>query len=440
MGEAFAALTDSSSSIFWNPAGLSRMPFPGFEYMYNSWFVDIKHQYFTFAYPTANGTFGGSYSLLDSGDIQGYGPTGSTEALFKAQDTALTFSWGRRMNDRVSVGANLKMISEMLETHTANSTAFDVGAQLEVNPWVSLGAAIQNIGQPLKFISEDTPLPLTYRLGAAARRRMFVVDYLNLAADYVSSAGGNPSINVGAEYIFRDLLAIRLGASKGQLRAGVGIKSANYGLDYAYLSNSDLGAAHQVSMCYSFGSVDKKKALILEYITLGKAYYDKGKFADAVIEFRNVLALDPEQAEARALVTKATRALEGRAVEEVVGEIKAEKEAEVNTYLDAGKKFMEEKQYLEAITEFNKALKIIPSHPEAVKLMREAQSALEAEVSEKVKDEAKEHLGLALKHIATDNYTEALKEVEEVLKIDPGNVQALKLYRKLRTILKIEEK
>jgi tetratricopeptide (TPR) repeat protein len=101
---------------------------------------------------------------------------------------------------------------------------------------------------------------------------------------------------------------------------------------------------------------------------------------------------------------------------------------------------MEEKQYLEAITEFNKALKIIPSHPEAVKLMREAQSALEAEVSEKVKDEAKEHLGLALKHIATDNYTEALKEVEEVLKIDPGNVQALKLYRKLRTILKIEEK
>jgi Tfp pilus assembly protein PilF len=100
---------------------------------------------------------------------------------------------------------------------------------------------------------------------------------------------------------------------------------------------------------------------------------------------------------------------------------------------------MAEEQYLEAIMEFNKAMKILPSHPETVKLIREAQNALEGEVTERVKEEAREHLGLALKYITTQDYPAAMKEVEEVLKIDPGNVQALKLYRKLKTIIELEK-
>lgn len=438
MGEAYVALADDASSVFWNPAGLARMNFPELQYMYNEWFIDIKHQYFGFAYPTENGTFAGSYSLLDSGDIQGYDASGSREAVFKAQDNSMIFSWGRKLSERLSVGVNLKTLSESLENYQATSTALDAGLLFDLTPKLRFGAAVQNIGTALKFITEESPLPLTYRVGLGMRNRFFGSDVMSLGIDYVNNSNAS-TINAGGEYLFRDLLALRVGALKGALRAGVGLKTSNYALDYAYLSHSDLGATHQVSVSYSFGSEDTKKAEILEYMTFGKAYYDKGRFPEAVVEFQKVLSLDPEHAEGRALLTKSRRALEGGAVEEVKEEIRAEKETEANIYIEAGKKFMAEKQHLEAIAEFNKAMRILPSHPETIKLIREAQYALETEVTERVKEEAREHLGMALKYIATENYAEALQEVGEVLKIDPGNVEALKLYKKLKKLLEIEK-
>ncbi|MFC1637540.1 PorV/PorQ family protein [Candidatus Margulisiibacteriota bacterium] len=439
MGEAFVALADDSAAVFWNPAGLARMSFPGLNYMHNEWFVDINHQYFDFAYPTENGTFGGSYSLLDSGNIQGYDAGGSMEAIFKAQNTALTFSWGRMVNDRLSLGANLKSISESLENFSATSTALDLGLLFDLNANWRFGAAIQNIGSPLKFVTEETPLPQTQRFGLAYQSGFFDDD-ISLAVDSVSSAGSSGGINLGFEYLFRNLLALRVGTSKGTLRAGAGVMSGQFGLDYAYLSHNDLGAAHQISFAYSFASQDKRKAEVLRHLTLAKAYYNQNKFAETVVEIKKALLIDPEHAASRSLLTKAQRALETGSVEEVKEEIKAEKDAEIKVFLDNGRKFIAEKLYLEAITELNKALRISPSHPETVKLLREAQAALEAEVSARVKEEAREHLGLALKYITTEDYSEALKEVEEVLKIDPGNVEALKLMRKLRKLTEIENK
>jgi len=438
MGSAQVALAEDSTAVFWNPAGLARADFPDLNYTHDQWYVDVNHQYFGVAYPTDNGTFGGSYSLLDSGDIQGYSATGSPESVFRTQDSALSFSWARKMNERLSVGVNLKTISESLENTQATSLALDLGVLFDLTSKVRFGAAVQNVGQSLRFITEQTPLPLTLRAGFSVRNRVFTDDRLNLAADYVDDSNV-PALNFGAEYVFRDLLAVRAGISKSALRAGVGVKAAYFGLDYAYLSHDDLGAAHQVSLSYSFGSRDTKRAMILDYMALAKAYYNKGRYAEAVVETNKALALDPQDADARALLTKATRALEGGAAGSVEEEVRAEKETEVNAYLEAGRKFMAEAQYLEAITEYNKALRILPSHPETVSLIRQAQAKLEAEVSETVKSEAKAHLGLALKYIATDNYAEALREVDEVLKIDPGNVEALKLYKKLKKLMEIEE-
>jgi len=439
MGEAYVALADDSSATFWNPAGLPKLVFPEIQYMYNQWFVDVRHSFFNAAFPTNYGVFGGSYSLLDSGDIPGFSGSGSPEASFKSQDTALTFSWGRRLNDRFSLGVNLKSISESLANYQAQSLAADLGCLFELSPKVKLGAALQNVGQPLKFVSEQTPLPLTVRLGLAVTNVRFE-DRQSLTVDYVNSTGSNPALNVGGEYLFREFLALRGGLARSLLRAGVGIRASHFGVDYAYLYHDSLGATHQVSFLYSFGSEDRKKALIADYVALAMAYYNQGKVAEGLVAARKAVALDPENAEARATFTKLNFALEVKATGRAKETIQAVKEKEIDVFLNNGKKFMSEKQYLEAIGEFNKALKVIPSHPEAVKSMREAQSALEAEVTGKVKEEAKQHLGLALQYIATDDYNNAFAEVKEVLKIDPGNVSALKLYKKLEKILNLEKK
>lgn len=439
MGEAYVAVADDASSIYWNPAGLSCLDYPEVLYMYNQWFIDIKHQNFDVAFPTENGTFAGAFTLLDSGDIQGYDSGGAETTTIKSSDSSLGFGWGRRINANFSVGLGLKYISETLENYQGNSTAIDLGLIYRFNPAFSVGAAIQNVGSPMKFITADTPLPQTMRLGMAYKSRLFGDDII-LATDYVSLSDQTSSTNLGFEYLFRDMLALRTGSTGGNLTAGVGLLASFYRLDYAYLAHSDLGATHQISATISFGSRDTRKAQILEYLTLAKAYYNEGKFPEAIIELEKALRLDPDNADARSLMTKAQKALEGGAVEQVKEEIQAEKEKEVQLYLANGRKFMAEKLYLEAITEYNKALKINPSHPETVKLVREAQAALEAEVSEKVKKEAESYLGSALKFITTGEYEQAQVAVEQVLKIDPGNVQALKLYKKLQTIIQLQKK
>ncbi len=146
MGEAFVALTDDPSAVYWNPAGLAKMVFPGLEYTYNQWFVDIKHSYFNYAFPSANGTLGIGYSLLDSGDIPGYSASGSPESSFKAQASALSLAWGRRLNDRFSAGVCVKTISESLQNSSATAIAMDGGLIFEANPRLSFGAAVQNLG------------------------------------------------------------------------------------------------------------------------------------------------------------------------------------------------------------------------------------------------------------------------------------------------------
>jgi len=437
MGDAYIAVAQDSSAVFWNPAGLVKLYYPEVQYMYNSWFVDISHQYFEAAFPTENGIFGGSYSLLDSGTIQGYDGTGGLTSTFTAQDTALTLSWARKMNNVVSLGINAKTITEKLEDHQALAMAADVGVMWILSPKFTVGAVTKNVGQSLKFIAEETPLPQFIGAGIAYRDRLGP-DELTLAGDYVANSDGTGALNLGAEYLFRDLIALRFGSAAGGFRAGVGLWTNHYGLDYAYQAGDDLGTAHLISMSYSFGSRDRKKALVREYLALGKAFMAKDRYADAAVQLEKVLDLEAGNAEARALYNRASRAVEKGAEGQVSVEILSERKAEADKHIANGKKFVKEKQYLEAIGEFNKALKVMPSHPDAIKLVREAQAALEAEVSTKVKEEAREHLGLAMKYISTQDYDEAMREVQEVLKIDPGNVQALQLLKKLNNLKKLE--
>jgi hypothetical protein len=436
MGEAYTALADDSSSIFWNPAGLAKMSFPEMLYMYDQWFIDIKHQYFNFAYPFSLGTFGGGYSVLDSGDIAGFGPSGEATGNFKTTGGALTFSWARKFGDHLSLGFNLKSISEQLESKQAAATALDLGFLYDINPRLSLGLVVANIGPPLKFIAEETPLPRTIRVGAAARNRLWG-NKLNLAADYVNYADGTGGINVGAEYLVKEMLSLRGGSSRGYLRAGVGVAFAYFSFDYAYLSRPDLGSAHQVSMSYSLGTEDKQKALAQDYLSLAKANYNGGQYAEAMVVARKALALEPDLAEAKVLLDKATAAQEAKAAGKIEAVMRVEKMKAIDVYVANGKRFMAAGKYLEAIDEFSKALKVDPSYPEAVKLVGQAQAALGKAVGTTVKKEIDERLGRARNAISTGDYNGAMSETDRVLEMDPGNVEALKLKRRLMTILKI---
>src|SRR4051812_24888171 len=59
MGEAFTGVADDIHSIYWNPAGLSKLTMPELTGMHMQYFQSIQYEFAAFAYPTEkHGTWG----------------------------------------------------------------------------------------------------------------------------------------------------------------------------------------------------------------------------------------------------------------------------------------------------------------------------------------------------------------------------------------------
>ncbi len=438
LGGAYTGLADDSSAMFYNPAGLAQMYFPEIATTYNKWFVDTIQQTAAVVYPTRFGILGVGYSSFGSGDIQGYGASGEVTSVFNTSSSLISLSLGRRINPNLSLGVGIKSISEKLENSQAAGVALDAGLHYRVNPQITVGFSAMNFGSGLKFITENTPFPTSYRLGGAYSAAAFDDD-VTLAADLISDPDGT-HMNFGAEYLARNLLALRAGSSNGILRAGVGLYVNLFAIDYAYLGNADLGAAHRVTVSLLFGAAEETKKLVLEEMAYGKAFLKEGKYAEAVLKFEKVVGLDPKNEEAGLYLKKAQTELESKILEKVFAEKEIEIKRGAAEIIASGKQFLDQGKYIEALAEFGSALKLDPTNSEALKLQSQAQFKMETQLIEKSRTEAKEFLGEAMKLIITGKYMEALDPLNKALEKDPKNKQALELKKKLELIQKIQKR
>src|SRR5688572_21501094 len=76
MGEAYTALADDVSSLYWNPAGLAFMRQSQASFMYNPSFNDLTYHNAAAGVSLENGGIGASASYLSYGDIEGFNPDG----------------------------------------------------------------------------------------------------------------------------------------------------------------------------------------------------------------------------------------------------------------------------------------------------------------------------------------------------------------------------
>ena len=54
MGEAFVAVADDASALYWNPAGLARLTSPEAIAMHNEWFQGMRYEYLGYVQPLAD--------------------------------------------------------------------------------------------------------------------------------------------------------------------------------------------------------------------------------------------------------------------------------------------------------------------------------------------------------------------------------------------------
>jgi len=263
MGSAFTSIADDVTSIYWNPAGLSELNHKESLFMHTDYLADIKSEYLAQAQLLKYGGCGFSLLYLYTTDIR-RDEFGKEHGSFNNYDSCISLAYGYNLNSNISLGLSSKIIRRCLDTNTSNSFGIDIGG-LYKRDNLRLGAVIQNLGLRMKFRDESDPMPINFKLGAGYK---LLDKTLTLAVDIDKPIDANLSINLGAEYLYKDTIVGRIGYQFGRdvggLSTGIGFKFSNYRLDYAFAPYDKLGNTHRISLNRQFApKIEKKPPLLL---------------------------------------------------------------------------------------------------------------------------------------------------------------------------------
>jgi len=261
MGESYVAAADDVYAAYWNPAGLIHVRTSQIGLMHNEWFEGIRYEFLGYVQPVGDfGTLAGSVSYVSMGELDKTDETGKDLGTFRPYDILLGLSFGKRLNNSISLGINAKFLQEKIDTEKAQAFAVDLGGLYSIpNSGLVLGINVQHIGTKMKFIEESFSLPLNLKVGAAYR---MIDDALTLALDFNRPVDNDSDIGLGTEYRIMGIINLRagyrytfggndLGTASG-LRAGLGVEFRDYKLDYAFVPYGELGQAHRISFMASF--------------------------------------------------------------------------------------------------------------------------------------------------------------------------------------------
>ncbi len=143
-----------------------------------------------------------------------------------ADDVLFTAGMGQPLTfitPYLSTGANVKYLRSRLDHYDAGSWMADFGVLARTAKFrfigpgffeygiVSGGLALNNVGQPLTFVSAETPLPQAVRGGLAFNTGSHNSFSMQLSLDYIKIRDENSRVGVGTEIAWNHLFAVTAG-------------------------------------------------------------------------------------------------------------------------------------------------------------------------------------------------------------------------------------
>lgn len=280
MGDAFVALSNDASGLFWNPAGAVNLEGNQVFLNHTEWLAGIAHNYGSVVVPLAQyGTLGASITSLTMGEMivrTEEKPDGTGE-MFTVSGISAAASYARRLTDRFSIGFNAKYIQEQIWHMKAGTFAIDVGSLFRT-PFKDLmiGMCISNFGGDMQMTGQDAlvrydqdpyitgnndninahldtefwSLPLIFRVGVAIDIIHNTFMRVTAAVDAVHPNDVDEYLNVGTEISWNEIIFLRAGirqlgndifAGKPIEFLGSGSPTIGAGLNYPIYRTMKLG-------------------------------------------------------------------------------------------------------------------------------------------------------------------------------------------------------
>lgn len=273
MGDAFVAIANDASALYWNPAGLSLFPDNQLMVSHNEWVVDIKHDFIGAVYHLdGTNTFGVSLTSLRTDDMPvttEFAPFGTGE-YFSYSDMAIAVSYSRKMTEQFSFGGTVKYVEETLDKLKMRAVMIDLGTFYYTGLGSSrFAVAVTNFGNQMapdgevvlwggRKVSEWQSFspPTMFRIGFAFEPYQNDDHMVTTSIQLNHPNDNSENVSLGAEYKWKSLLFLRGGykfnVDEQDFTFGAGVNVplsiANFTLDYAYSNFTKLGTAHRFSI------------------------------------------------------------------------------------------------------------------------------------------------------------------------------------------------
>ncbi|MCX7956540.1 MAG: PorV/PorQ family protein [Endomicrobia bacterium] len=462
MAEAFSAVSDDVSGIYYNPAGIAQCNFQELTFGYNRFIEDIKYYFTGYNLPVnfskkkkTEFNVGVGIFYLGMNEIKTYNVSGLPEGTTTISDLALTLNYAQRIvkypdiidttEDKpgLYIGGDVKFIDKKLADINSTGVTLDIGMLFVpkfavVDGRLRFGVNLQNLFGGLKFDKETSPFPFNTRVGIAFKKEV-IGNPVTVASDI----NFNPSfVSLGVEYSLLDVISLRCGykfSSQAQvdkgIRIGFGIGVTNFRFDYSYAPTETFGDTHKVSITMKFlpiavselkfviWSIDKhyKKAMVL---------IDREKYIDAYKELNYILKLDPTHPQAKQQLTKIEDMF--KKVQEAREKEKLEKQ--IKEHFSKAKGLFDMGDLLKAKESFEIILQLDPNHEETkIYLQR-----IENIQKETLRQRVVVYLSEGINFYEKGDYEKAIQRFEGVLEIEPQNQKAKEYLQLVKS--KREEK
>jgi hypothetical protein len=277
MGDAFIAVANDASALYWNPAGITQYDKNDVLFSHNEWFVGVKSEFVGAVYHlSANDAIGVSVSSLHMEDMEVTSETNpfGTGEYFSFGDLTFGLTYSRKMTTQFGFGFTVKYFNENMAGLRMGGLLVDLGTYY----WTGLGTtrfsvAVNNFGSELKPSGDLTRYggtkvtdfqsfspPTLFKIGFAFEPIDLDVHRLTASIQLNHPNDNAENVSLGAEYAWNKIVMFRAGykfnvdEENFSLGAGarvpLGFTDLNF--DYAYVHFLNLGSTHRISLIVSF--------------------------------------------------------------------------------------------------------------------------------------------------------------------------------------------
>lgn len=265
LGGAYVACVSDASAIYYNPSSGVLLDSRQLIFLHSKVFDGIvQHNFLAFILPRFhNQSFGCAISFNRIPDIKitklpdAHLPPSEDnrpeiDRTINVSDWILYFNYARLMRNKFYLGTNFKIISRALGIGTGFGLGLDLGAlKLLPQNW-QLGLRLRDITySPIFWPNKTQDLIVPHvSLGLS---KTFPINTSNILLSTELNTHFDKltfNTNLGAEYVYKNLLALRFGFYHQNFTVGFGLNHKKIFIDYAYIKEyyqEDLGASQKLS-------------------------------------------------------------------------------------------------------------------------------------------------------------------------------------------------